>query len=201
VSDFLDRHEEDHNEKHYYYVRNAQPRKPTVQAARLIYLNRTCFNGIYRVNLDGDFNVPKGNRDSIVFEDDDFEEVSRRLQNATLHVGDFENLVNQAKIGDLIYADPPYTVRHNINGFIKYNEVLFSWSDQIRLADALTRARDRGAKIVSTNANHESVRKLYEGKGFVFKEVSRFSGISADPSNRKEFDELVILSNGKGQNR
>jgi len=201
VSDLIEKHEEDHDEFHYYAVRNAKPRKATAQAARLIYLNRTCFNGIYRVNSDGKFNVPKGTRDSIVFEDDDFNEVSRRLQNATLHAGDFEVLVNQAKSGDLIYADPPYTVRHNINGFIKYNEVLFSWADQIRLADALHRALNRGATIVCTNADHESVRSLYLGKGFTLKKVSRFSPISADPYNRKTFGELVILGNKGDQNK
>jgi DNA adenine methylase len=107
-------------------------------------------------------------------------------------VGDFEPLIDSALDGDFIFADPPYTVRHNLNGFIKYNEELFSWEDQVRLATSLRRAARRGAKIVSTNANHESVRALYEGRGFALDTVSRYSSISADAKSRKQFEELLI---------
>jgi len=93
-----------------------------------------------------------------------------------------------------VFADPPYTVRHNHNAFIKYNERLFSWADQVRLADALAQARKRGAKIVSTNACHRSIRTLYLERDFALRTVSRFSGMSADPCSRKQFEELIILS-------
>jgi DNA adenine methylase len=164
------------------------------RAARVIYLNRTCFNGIYRVNQDGKFNVPKGTRDSILFDTDDFAAAAKLLRRAEIRVADFEELVNEAKRTDLVFADPPYTVRHNLNGFIKYNEKLFSWDDQVRLAAALARARDRGAHIVSTNANHQSVRRLYRSHGFRLKRISRFSSISAAAESRRQFEELLILS-------
>jgi DNA adenine methylase len=189
----LQTHQKKHGEKHYETVRAIEPDDSIERAARLIYLNRTCFNGIYRVNLKGKFNVPKGTRNSVLFDTDDFEGVSRLLANAEIRASDFEVLINEAKRNDFVFADPPYTVRHNLNAFVRYNERLFSWDDQVRLADALARARSRGAKIVSTNANHQSVRNLYEERGFVLKTVLRFSSISADPRNRKQFSELVIL--------
>lgn len=191
----LQYHQREHCTKHYYKVRDQIPDNALNQATRMIYLNRTCFNGIYRVNLNGEFNVPIGTKDQVIQESDDFEGVSRTLSNSVIRNSDFETLINEATENDFIFADPPYTVRHNLNGFIKYNEKLFSWSDQERLAGALQRARERGAQIVSTNANHHSVRQLYEDLGFKLLTVSRFSSISAAAENRKLFEELVILSN------
>lgn len=120
----LHTHQEKHGRRHYYSVREQQPRCSIERAARVIYLNRACFNGIYRVNRQGKFNVPKGTRDSIVFDTDDFEGAARLLRRAEIRVADFEELVDDAKRNDLVFADPPYTVRHNLNGFIKYNEKL-----------------------------------------------------------------------------
>lgn len=194
LESLLFEHDDRHDELYYYRIRQRKFDDRIRQAARLIYLNRTCFNGIYRVNLDGEFNVPIGTKDSVVLDSDDFQGIAQLLSGADLRTADFEDLIDDAGQGDLIFADPPYTVRHNYNGFVKYNETLFSWEDQERLAEALTRARGRGAKVVSTNANHESIRELYEGRQFVLKTVSRFSPISADPTSRTQFEELVILS-------
>jgi DNA adenine methylase len=197
VEQHLERHDECHSESYYYLVRAARPRLLSRRAAQFIYLNRTCFNGIYRVNLEGNFNVPKGTKDLVLFDGDDFGSVSKLLRRAAIKLADFEVLIDEAKKGDFVFADPPYTVRHNVNGFIKYNENLFSWTDQIRLADSLKRARDRGSKIVATNANHSSVRKLYKDRGFFVRSVSRFSSISAAAESRKDFEELVILSDAQ----
>ena|ERR1700734_825614 len=190
----LTKHDLNHSESYYYYVRDSRPRSTVARAARFIYLNRTCFNGIYRVNLDGKFNVPKGTKDTIIFDDDDFEGISVLLQKATICVSDFETLIDGAKQSDLIFADPPYTVRHNSNAFIKYNEKLFSWEDQVRLANALRRARDRGALIIVTNANHNAIKQLYKQREFETTTISRYSSISADPDSRKQFQELVALA-------
>lgn len=187
-------HQRNHSEKYYYKMRDWDPDNSIEKAARLIYLNRTCFNGIYRVNSKGKFNVPKGTKNSVIFETDNFRDISKLLSSADLRASDFEVLIDEAYQDDLIFADPPYTVRHNKNGFIKYNENLFSWSDQIRLADSLWRAKKRGAKIISTNANHQSIQEIYQDRGFEFKIISRYSSISADPQKRSKFEELVIFS-------
>ena len=188
-------HDEDGEDDYYYEVRAKSPKNLVQRASRMIYLNRTCFNGIYRVNKQGEFNVPRGDKDAVLMETDDFKAMAALLAKAQLRVADFEDLINEASEGDLIFADPPYTVRHNLNGFIKYNEVLFSWADQERLALALKRAASRGAKIVATNANHHSVRSLYSGWDFMTRSVSRFSQISADGASRRQFEELIITSN------
>lgn len=180
---------------YYYWLRQHTPPNLVQQASRLIYLNRTCFNGIYRVNQQGQFNVPRGSKNKVVIESDDFESISNLLDGAELVTGDFAALVCRAKKGDFVFCDPPYTVRHNYNGFRKYNEVLFSWADQERLASALLRAARRGAKVLCTNANHESVRELYDQPEFELQVLSRHSAISADSSRRSSFEELIIQSN------
>ena len=194
VESALFTHEMNHCEDYYYGVRDSRPKKSHMRAARFIYLNRTCFNGIYRVNLNGEFNVPKGSKTEVIFEDDDFEKASRSLRRAKIYISDFETLIDKAGRGDFIFADPPYTVRHNCNAFIKYNENLFSWNDQVRLASALGRARDRGARILATNANHKAVRSLYKDRSFCLRSISRFSSISADSLHRDQFDELIVVS-------
>lgn len=188
------RHRED-PDAYYYWLRAKVPSDLVQRASRLIYLNRTCFNGIYRVNQQGKFNVPRGSKDKVVIETDDFKSMSEVLAGAELIAGDFESLIDRAIGGDFIFCDPPYTVRHNYNGFRKYNEVLFSWADQERLAQALARAALRGVKIVCTNANHKSVRDLYDSALFEHHVLSRYSRISADSAGRSHFEELVIRAN------
>jgi DNA adenine methylase len=182
-----------HSDDYYYTIRDERPDGLIERAARVIYLNRTCFNGIYRVNLAGEFNVPRGTKTAVLLDTDCFEAMASLLARAQLRLSDFEALIDEAVKGDFIFADPPYTVRHNYNGFIKYNEKLFSWDDQERLAAALIRAVDRGAKV-ATNADHESVRRLYRNTGLRTRHVSRFSAISANAKSRKQFSELIILS-------
>lgn len=190
----LQYHDRQHSDDYYYLVRGKRPTQAVPRASRMIYLNRTCFNGIHRVNLKGDFNVPRGTRDTVIFDTDRFDEMSMLLSTADIRLSDFESLIDEARKGDFVFADPPYTVRHNFNGFVRYNETLFSWLDQERLAKALIRARTRGVSIVSTNANHSSVRNLYAGNGFRLITTSRFSSISANSEYRSQFDELIVIS-------
>ncbi len=188
----LQHHQRNHSNEHYYNTRDKDPDQLLQKASRMIYLNRTCFNGIYRVNLDGKFNVPMGTKTKVILDSDDFEKASQLLQKAALIVGDFAQTINRARRNDFVFADPPYTVRHNLNGFVKYNENLFSWEDQVRLAEVLFNAKERGVKVLLTNANHASIRELYRNRGFKLETVSRYSSIAADSENRKQFDELVI---------
>lgn len=191
VTNELTKHQRLHNKDYYYKIRDYSPRDLYKRAARFIYLNRTCWNGLYRVNLKGKFNVPIGTKSSVLTDADDFEALSKLLSMAEILVSDFEHVVNQASKGDFLFVDPPYTVKHNLNGFIKYNERLFSWDDQIRLRDSLVRAKERGASIVLTNANHASVRELYKAS-FELNTVTRHSVIAADSSKRKKCEELIV---------
>jgi DNA adenine methylase len=160
-----------------------------------LYLNRTCFNGMYRVNLAGSFNVPKGEKTAVVMDTDDFVAAAKLLRRADLRISDFEPLVDEAEAGDLVFADPPYVVGHNNNGFVKYNETLFKWEDQIRLASALARSRDRRVKVVATNAAHAAIENLYRRLGFTFLRVERYSSISGVSGGRCQFQELIITAN------
>ena len=93
-------------------------------------MNRTCWNGLYRVNKKGDFNVPIGTKTRVLLNTDNFVLVSKILKNADIVVQDYYETISKAKKNDFVFIDPPYTVKHNSNAFIKYNENLFSWKDQ-----------------------------------------------------------------------
>lgn len=180
-----------HTESSYYTTRASEPKSKFSRAARFIYLNRTCWNGLYRVNLDGQFNVPIGSKRDILRDTDNFKGVSDALKSVELRHSDFELTIGLAKKGDLLFVDPPYTVKHNNNGFVKYNEKMFSWEDQIRLRDCLLKAKERGAHIVVTNAYHGPVMNLYKGN-FSMKRLERQSVIAADSANRGRTEELLI---------
>lgn len=190
---YLKVHHERHSKEYYYKIRENIPKDDIGRAARFIYLNRTCWNGLYRVNLEGKFNVPIGTKTDVIYDYDDFESISQALKNIVIRSDDFNNLIKKAERGNFVFVDPPYTVAHGNNGFLKYNESLFSWEDQERLAECLRSAKERGANIVATNADHESVEKLYKGD-FKIKRVSRQSIISGNPDARKKYSELVICS-------
>ena len=194
IAKLLRRHHSAHSDVHYYAVRDRKhPRSASQRAAQFIYLNRTCWNGLYRVNRQGEFNVPRGTKTSVVLEADDFSAVSRRLLNVELLAQDFAKTMAKVGRGDLVYVDPPYTVKHKYNGFAKYNDKMFSWADQVRLRDAVAAAIARGAFVAVSNADHPSIAELYCGIG-VHRKVSRSSVIAGRASHRGIFDELLITS-------
>lgn len=196
VYELLKKHQKNHSPSYYYHMRKDRPHSLCGRAARFIYLNRTCWNGLYRVNKKGEFNVPIGTRSKVIFEDDDFKAISSLLKNASLYACDFEELIDKAEMGDFIFVDPPYIGGHKNNSFIKYNEKLFSWEDQKRLLQALVRARERGAVILGTNASHKSILDLYRSH-FRTSVISRTSAISSRVSSRKRIEELVFFTEEK----
>ena len=102
----------------YYKIRKSKFISSAKRAARFIYLNQTSFNGIYRVNLKGEYNVPYGYRDKFSFDLENIREASKLLQQTEINVDDFEAVTHNVQAGDLVFIDPPYTVAHNNNGFI-----------------------------------------------------------------------------------
>ena len=121
VEKYLRQHQRAHSNEHYYETRAKLFHSKFTRAAQFIYLNRTCWNGLYRENKKGIFNVPIGTKTNVLLRTDDFAAVSNILNNATLKNQDFEKTISLAEEGDFIFVDPPYTVAHNNNGFVKYN--------------------------------------------------------------------------------
>lgn len=191
VVNVLKKHHKNHNKEYYYQIRSQKTKNIYTSAAKFIYLNRTCWNGLHRVNKQGIFNVPIGTKTNVILNSDNFEAISQKLKNTAIHHSDFEQIIDMAQEGDLVFADPPYTVKHDNNGFIKYNQVLFDWKDQIRLKNALLRAKMRGAKIISTNAYHSSIFELYTGD-FMLKTVNRKSVIAGKSNARGKCYEYLI---------
>ena len=181
-----------HSPEHFYEVRRKVPSTKIARTVRFLYLNRTCWNGLYRVNKLGEFNVPIGTKTSVLLPTDDFFSVSRALARVSLRQCDFAASISHSREGDFVYCDPPYTVQHNNNGFLKYNEQIFSWRDQVRLAKTLRAASARGVRFAVSNAEHESISNLY--KGFKMRVLNRASIISGSNSGRGRYSEMLVTN-------
>ncbi|MEO8378107.1 MAG: Dam family site-specific DNA-(adenine-N6)-methyltransferase [Acidobacteriota bacterium] len=181
------------SQQYYNALRKCQPGAPLDRAARFLYLNRVAFSGIYRVNSKGQFNVPfGGDRGLNVFwRDGLLNKASMALKNTQLRSYDFRHALVQCAEGDVAYCDPTYTVRHDNNGFIRYNERNFSWSDQLRLAKAAQRAADRGAVVIISNAHHAEVRALY--RTAITRTVCRNSLLAANSTGRQPVKEHLFI--------
>jgi len=189
--------EEKNNKIDYYEIRSQKPSNNVDKAVQFIYLNRTSFNGIYRVNLKGVFNVPYGYKTyNNPFEYDRIFDLSQILDAAIINCYDFSFALEHISSGDLIYLDPPYIANHQNNGFLKYNETLFSWDDQKRLNDFIMQVVDIGAFYILSNADHSSIRDLFSGLDKPLT-VDRYSVISGKVHGRKRITEL-LFSNIKG---
>lgn len=180
--------------EHYYETRATTPIDDVARAARFVYLNHTSFNGIYRVNLLGNYNVPYGYRSSPQFPGlAHLRELSGRLKNAELAAGDFAGGLKNVRAGDLVFLDPPYTVAHNHNGFVKYNEKIFSFGDQERLSKFIDGVKRKKAFYVLTNAAHTSIMELFD-KGDRCIPTSRRNVIGGNNSVRGSATELLFTN-------
>lgn len=196
----LQKHQKEHsrkgNEEYYYKIRSATYSSDIKKAARMIYLNRTCFNGIYRVNQKGEFNVPKGSKENVVLPDDDFEAVSKVLKRIRIEHADYAKAISRAQEGDFLYCDPPYAIKEKGQGFLGYSGKRFDWEDQKKLAMLIISAKQRGVMTLVTNVDDPDVRELYEEEpGFSFIETARSCSISGGNKGRKKYKELIIKAN------
>lgn len=176
----------------YVRVRASVPRSPVGAAARFIFLNRTCWGGIQRFNQTGRFNVPFGNSGRVICRSQNLVRFSDLLKSASLKHGDFGTHMARAGVGDAIYADPPYTTLGQNNGFVRYNEHLFSWNDQRRLAQAARAAAARGAFVAVSGLWHPAMLDLY--RGWTALELQRTVCVSRDVRARKVISEAVFFS-------
>lgn len=177
----------------FEHMRAARPQAIHTKAARLIYLNKTAFNGMYRVNLRGEFNVPFGRFvNPTICDRERILAASKALRGVSLRVCDFEATIKTARPGDVVYLDPPYITGHRNNGFLKYNAPLFSWEDQQRLAALAVSLAGRGVFVIISNSDHAEVTSLY--RGFFRYGIMRNSLIGGQGSHRGLIREALLTS-------
>lgn len=183
----------------FYQVRGDRSSTRIRRAAEFIYLNKTCWNGLYRVNSEGEFNVPYGRpKTSNIIDPENLRACSRLLRRPHIQIeaADFAECARSVREDDLVFLDPPYVTRHNNNGFVDYNEKIFSWQDQIRLAKVAKTLVRRGAHVMVTNAAHRDVIDLYSG--FECLEINRSSSIAANSLRRGQVSEVLLVGGRRG---
>lgn len=180
------------SERNYYKIRDQYNHgsKSMKQAARFIYLNKTCFNGIFRVNTEGKFNVPYGYKKKIMLPSSEhLLSISRLLSNADLGVQNYKDAVSTASEGDLVYLDPPYPPINSSSYFTHYTKERFSQNDQCEVAEVADDLNVRGCFVLVTNADTEEIRRLYDG--WYIHRIERTRWITSSKQKHK-VGELII---------
>ena len=178
----------------YYEVRKRNPMLLVDQAAAFIFLNKTGFNGLFRVNKAGDFNVPHGKRASVplICDAENLHLVSRALEHVFIESGDFEVCCAGVKSGDFVYFDPPYVPVSASSDFTAYTKEPFGPTEQERLRDLALRLKKRGAHVLLSNADVPYVRDLYPNGLFIIERVEARRAINSDASKRGVVGEVLI---------
>lgn len=181
------------NEDFFYTERSKKFEElgPIEAAARTIYLNRTCFNGLYRVNKSGGFNVPYGRyKDPKIADPQLLKSASEALSGATIVLGDYKQVLQKfAKKGDLVFLDPPYLPISQYSDFQRYTKEQFYEDDHRDLAEEVTRLSELGCHVLLTNSNHPLVHELYAD--FHIEVLSTKRNINSRATLRKGQDVLV----------
>jgi len=184
-----------HSKEFYYQIRaeNVKDLTPVEIAARFLYLNRTCFNGLYRVNSKGQFNVPIGSyKNPTICNEEDLREISNLLQKDDITVNEFYNSVKEAKKGDFIYFDPPYYPLKKGQSFTTYTKSNFLEKEQEKLAETFKQLDKKGCKVMLSNSDTEFIKNLYKGYNIHFVQASRM--INCDATKRGKINEVVITN-------
>jgi DNA adenine methylase len=193
----LSRHR--YEEEYYYSVREwdrtdaFSTLAPVVRAARFIYLNKTCFNGLYRVNSKGHFNVPFGNYSNPTIVDaDNLRECSRALARAEIVVSDYEGVVDEVERGDFVYFDPPYAPLSVTSSFTAYTKQGFDYSDQEALREVCHRLDRKGVFFMLSNSSNPRMLELYSD--FTVQTVSATRAINSKASDRGPVSEIIVTN-------
>lgn len=218
VISLLAKHQENHSKAYYYQVRSSSLsqrewcdvchnpalegssnlygcfRSTSVEkAARLIYLNKTCFNGLYRENAKGEFNVPFGRYNNPrICNPELLRLVSSVLQPVLIEVRSFELVVDYAHSQDFVYFDPPYHPLNATSNFTAYSRYSFGKDEQIKLRDTFAMLADRGVKVMLSNSDCSFTRELYSA--FKVHEVWASRAINSDAKRRGEIAEVLVTS-------
>ena len=189
------------NERDYYYQIRALDRKPQIytkltaveKASRTIFLNRCCYNGLYRVNSKGQFNVPFGRYKNPNFCDErNLIHVSKMLKNVDIYQGSFEMCLNFADKDDFIYFDPPYHPISETSSFTSYTKENFGKESQIKLFNTFKSLDERGCKLILSNSYDPFVTELYKDYQIIFLNAKR--AINSDATKRGNIKEVLILN-------
>jgi DNA adenine methylase len=192
----LDRHKRRHSEEYFYAMRQKKPRGLVERAARLIYLNKTCFNGLYRVNSRGQFNVPFGRykKDPGIFDAEALRRASSQLRQAEIRAAHFAEVVDLAQAGDFVYFDPPYHPVSETAYFTSYTRDRFGAEQQEQLAEVFAKLDAKGCLVMLSNSDTPLIRKLYREFDERTVQVKARRNINSKADRRGPVNEVVVLN-------
>ncbi|NEQ99520.1 MAG: DNA adenine methylase [Cyanothece sp. SIO2G6] len=190
----LEQHRDNHDRDYYYHIRAIIPSTPVQRAARLLYLNKTCFNGLYRENSQGRFNVPLGRyKKPNICPTAVLQAAARSLQSVHLSVSPFDRVLEQAHTSqDFVYFDPPYHPISPTSNFTGYSRYSFQAEDQIRLRDTFAMLASRGVKVMLSNSDCPFIQELYQD--FQIHTISATRAINSKASKRGKITEVLVTS-------
>ena len=179
---------------YYYEVRNQEPKNQIEKVSRLLFLNKTCFNGLYRVNSKGKFNVPLGRyTNPNIVNKENLQVVSKTLQSGKIKIScrDFSSIIKDAKKGDFVYFDPPYQPVSDTANFTSYTHRDFTEDDLERLADLANQLNSKGCNVMLSNSNSKTVKKMFSS-GWKIKEIKANRAINSNSQKRTGHKEIII---------
>lgn len=183
------------SKSYYYSVRESNPRTEVEKTSRLIFLNRTCFNGLYRVNSKGKFNVPLGKyTNPNIVNEENLHAVSSILQTSRISIKcrDFESVLRDAKKGDLVYFDPPYQPVSSTANFTSYTTKDFTYDDLTRLAELCLKLDSKGCNVLLSNSDSKEVSDIFSKKPWKITRIEANRSINSNSKKRTGHFELLI---------
>ncbi|MGY5152414.1 MAG: DNA adenine methylase [Candidatus Nitrosopumilus sp. bin_6a] len=183
------------SKSYYYSIRESNPRSQIEKTSRLIFLNRTCFNGLYRVNSKGKFNVPLGKYSNPnIVNEDNLRSVSHILQSSKVSINcrDFEAVLRDAKKDDLVYFDPPYQPVSDTANFTSYTNKDFTHDDLSRLAELCMDLDSKGCRVLLSNSNSKEVADMFSAKPWKVNKIQANRSINSNSKKRTGHHELLI---------
>lgn len=190
----LAKHQQQHCRDYYYQVRSQPGTTELERAARLIYLNKTCFNGLYRENSKGEFNVPMGRyKNPLICNAELLRSVSVALRSAVIQVQPFDAVLAVANSEqDFVYFDPPYYPLSPTSNFTAYSRYAFNEAEQIQLKQVFTELASRGVKVMLSNSDCPFIRELYQE--FHIHTISAARSINSNITKRGKITEVLVTS-------
>jgi DNA adenine methylase len=189
--------EKEKRQNYYYSVRSEDSTKldGAERAARFIFLNRTCFNGLYRVNPRGQFNVPMGKyKNPSILREKDLIMANKLLQSVELKVRPFEGVLHDARKGDFVYIDPPYYPLNRTSNFTSYTKEVFLEKEQKQLVQVFKKLNEKGCKVMLSNSDTPFINSLYNHGTYTIKRVKARRAINSDAEKRGEINELLVMN-------